>query len=61
MLNNEGPQARLFSFNPTATVSLNAGNNNAYSVSLGASLDGVSLSESNSYNHPTGYGIDGCV
>ncbi|XP_024882465.1 epidermal growth factor receptor substrate 15 homolog isoform X1 [Temnothorax curvispinosus] len=59
ILNNEEPQTRLFSFVPTATVSLNAGNNNAHSVSLGASLDGISLSESNTYNHPTGYGLDG--
>lgn len=62
MLNDEEPQTRLLSLIPlTATVSLNAGNNNAHSVSLGASLDGVSLSKSNSYSHPTGYGIDGCV
>ncbi|XP_025988571.2 uncharacterized protein LOC105196359 isoform X2 [Solenopsis invicta] len=60
MLNDEEPQTRLLSLIPlTATVSLNAGNNNAHSVSLGASLDGVSLSKSNSYSHPTGYGIDG--
>ncbi|XP_011882226.1 PREDICTED: uncharacterized protein LOC105569959 isoform X2 [Vollenhovia emeryi] len=57
MLNNGEPETRLFSFNPTATVSLNAGNNNAHSVSLGASLDGISLSESNSYDHPTGSSI----
>ncbi|XP_012536120.1 uncharacterized protein LOC105836557 [Monomorium pharaonis] len=60
MLDNKEPQTRLLSLIPvTATVSLNAGNNNAHSVSLGANLDGISLSESNSYNHPTGYGIDG--
>ncbi|XP_029661873.1 uncharacterized protein LOC115234718 isoform X2 [Formica exsecta] len=58
-LSDEKPETRLLSFNPvTATVSLNAGRNNAHSVSLGASLDGISLSESNSYNHPTKYGID---
>ncbi|XP_029161918.1 uncharacterized protein LOC114933473 isoform X1 [Nylanderia fulva] len=57
---DEEPQTRLLSFIPvTATVSLNAGRNNAHSVSLGASLDGISLSESNSYNYPTRYGIDG--
>ncbi|XP_072767350.1 uncharacterized protein [Anoplolepis gracilipes] len=56
----EEPQTRLLSFNPvTATVTLNAGRNNAHSVSLGASLDGISFSESNSYNHPTRYGMDG--
>jgi len=61
MLNNDESQTRLFSFIPTATVSLNAGNNNAHSVSLGASFDGISLSESNAYNHPMEYGTDGCV
>lgn len=50
-------QPYLLSLNPvTATINLNEGNNNAHSVSLGASLDGISLSESNSYNRPTGYG-----
>ncbi|XP_012231269.1 uncharacterized protein [Linepithema humile] len=58
--NDEKFQTRLLSLSPvTATFSLNAGDNNAHSVSLGASLDGVSLSESNNYNHPTGHGIDG--
>ncbi|XP_011707346.1 PREDICTED: uncharacterized protein LOC105462445 [Wasmannia auropunctata] len=57
ILDNEEPQTRLLSFIPaTTTVSLNAGNNNAHSVSLGAGLDGISLSGSNSYNHPKGYG-----
>ncbi|KAL6434281.1 hypothetical protein ACFW04_006011 [Cataglyphis niger] len=57
---DEESEARFLSFNPvTATVSLNAGRNNAHSVSLGASLDGISLSQSNNYNHPTRYGIDG--
>ncbi|KAL0126151.1 hypothetical protein PUN28_004937 [Cardiocondyla obscurior] len=60
MLNNKEPQTRFFPFIPvTTTVGLNAGNNNAYSVSIGASLDGISLSESSNYNHPTKYGIDG--
>ncbi|KYM97284.1 hypothetical protein ALC62_12017 [Cyphomyrmex costatus] len=60
ILDNEKPQMRLLSLVPvTATVSLTAGNNNAHSVSLGASLDGISLSESNSHNRPTGYEIDG--
>ncbi|XP_011255050.2 uncharacterized protein LOC105250583 isoform X1 [Camponotus floridanus] len=60
MSSDEELQERFLSFIPvTATVSLNAGDNNAHSVSLGASLDGISFSESNSYNHPTKYGIDG--
>ncbi|XP_018353094.1 PREDICTED: uncharacterized protein LOC108754916 isoform X2 [Trachymyrmex septentrionalis] len=60
ILDNEEPQMRLLSLIPvTATVSLTAGNNNAHSVSLGASLDGISFSESNSHNHPTGYETDG--
>ncbi|XP_032662800.1 uncharacterized protein LOC116840328 [Odontomachus brunneus] len=60
MSSNGEPQARLLSLIPvTATISLNAGHNNAHSVSLGASLDGISLSESNSYNHPAGFRNDG--
>lgn len=60
--NDEKFQTRFLSLSPVmATFNLNAGNNNAHSISLGASLDGISLSESNSYNHPTGHGIDGCV
>ncbi|XP_018363382.1 PREDICTED: uncharacterized protein LOC108761385 isoform X2 [Trachymyrmex cornetzi] len=60
ILDNEEPQMRLLSLIPvTATVSLIAGNNNAHSVSLGASLDGVSFSESNSHNRLTGYETDG--
>ncbi|KYQ55600.1 hypothetical protein ALC60_05522 [Trachymyrmex zeteki] len=60
ILDNEEPQMRLLSLIPvTATVSLTTGNNNAHSVSLGASLDSISLSESNSHNRPTGYETDG--
>ncbi|EZA61284.1 hypothetical protein X777_11991, partial [Ooceraea biroi] len=60
MSSREDPQTRFLSLIPvTATLSLNTGHNNAHSVSLGASLDGISLSESNSYNHPGGYGVDG--
>ncbi|XP_014482067.1 PREDICTED: uncharacterized protein LOC106748243 isoform X2 [Dinoponera quadriceps] len=60
MSSNGEPQARLLSLIPvTATIGLNAGRNNAHSVSLGASLDGISLSESNSYDHPAGFGNDG--
>ncbi|XP_020297342.1 uncharacterized protein LOC109861908 isoform X2 [Pseudomyrmex gracilis] len=52
---DEKSQTRLFSLVPVAaTVSLNAGHNNAHSVSLGASLDGISLSGSNSYIRPAG-------
>ncbi|EFN80487.1 hypothetical protein EAI_08391 [Harpegnathos saltator] len=59
MSSNGEPQARLLSLVPvTATISLNAGHNNAHSVSLGASLDGISLSESNSYDHPASFGVN---
>lgn len=48
-------QTRRFSLAPvTATVGLNVGHNNAHSVSLGASLDEISLSGSNSYTQPAG-------
>ncbi|EGI66477.1 hypothetical protein G5I_04950 [Acromyrmex echinatior] len=60
ILDNEESQMRLLSLIPvTATVSLTAGNNNAHSVSLGASLDGISFSESKSHNRPMGYDTDG--
>jgi len=50
----------LVSFPVTASIGLNSGNS-AHSVSLAASLDGVSLSESNSYDYPVGYRAEGYV
>ncbi|XP_011632170.1 uncharacterized protein LOC105423903 [Pogonomyrmex barbatus] len=56
MFDDEESQTHLLSLVPVkATVNLNTGHNNAHSVSLGASgIDGISLSESDSYNRPAG-------
>lgn len=53
MSDNGESQARLLSLIPvTATLNFNTGQNNARSISLDANLEGISLSESNSYNYP---------
>ncbi|KAH0952465.1 hypothetical protein HN011_012441 [Eciton burchellii] len=48
----------LVSFPVTANIGLNSGSS-AHAVSLAASLDGVSLSESNSYDYPMRHGVEG--
>ncbi|XP_066600789.1 uncharacterized transmembrane protein DDB_G0289901-like [Prorops nasuta] len=51
---NEAPQARFLPF--TASFSLNAGQNNAHTLSVGADREGISLSQSTSQSSATSFG-----
>ncbi|XP_066602611.1 sericin 1-like [Prorops nasuta] len=51
---NEAPQARFLPF--TASFSLNAGQNNAHTLSVGADREGISLSQSTSQSTAASFG-----